>query len=261
MVKLLIISFVLIILIKLIIGKDNFYELIILFGKKGSGKSTHIAKMAYQYQKKGYKVYSNIDVSGCYIYDPKDIGEYTFEPNSVVFCDEIGIIWNNRNYKEFKDCVIQWFKYQRKYKIRMYAYSQSPDDFDITLRRLIDRLFIVKRIGNISIQIPVLNIIDVGHDHEGHGQIITNYKKAFFTSWKLTYLPRYYGLFESFDAPSLDLIEATYCDYNDISELYKSNKLWLIYQLELFKANIILKLRSISIFNKIFGYEDEPPHL
>lgn len=250
MVKLFICSLFLLLILKIIIGEDSFYKLIICFGKKGSGKSTLIAKLSQDYIKKGYKVYSNIDVAGTYKYDPSDIGLYTFEENSIVFCDEIGIIWNNRNYKEFKQCVIEWFKYQRKYKIRMYAFSQSAEDFDITLRRLIDELFIIKRIGNISIRIPVLLTIDVGHNQEGHGQFITNYKKAFFTSWKLTYLPRYFGLFESFDAPHLDLIESTYIEYNDVSRIYADNKRWILYQFDILKKLIHSKFRSLIFYVK-----------
>lgn len=235
-------------LLKVLIGEDSPYKLIICFGKKGSGKSTLIAKLAHEYIKKGKKVYCNIDVSGTYKYDPADIGLYTFEKDSIVFCDEIGIIWNNRNYKNFKKYVIEWFKYQRKYKIRMYAFSQSADDFDITLRRLIDELYIIKRIGNFSIRIPVSNNIDIGHNQEGHGQVINDYKKKFLTSWKLTYLPRYYGLFESFDAPKLDLIESTYVDYNEVSKLYTSTKLWILYQFKIWYTSLYQNFIKFYLF-------------
>ena len=37
----------------------NPYKLYMVFGKKGSGKTTLMTKLAFQYRKKGWKVYSD----------------------------------------------------------------------------------------------------------------------------------------------------------------------------------------------------------
>lgn len=218
--------------VAIFIQDSNPYSLTMIFGKKGSGKSSHIAKLSQKYIKQGRKVYTNFDVSGCFTYDPKDIGLNTFEPNSVVFLDEIGIVFNNRDYKNFKHCVMEWFKFQRKYKITMYIYSQSYEDCDKVIRLLIDRLCILQRIGKISILKPVSKIIGVGQDSNGNGNIVDSYKIQPFFTWKLTYLPRYYGLFSSFNPPELPILKSVYKDYDEFSSIYSDTKKWLIYTLK-----------------------------
>ena len=43
----------------------NPYKLYMVFGKKGSGKTTLMTKLALAYQKKGWKVYCDREVPGC----------------------------------------------------------------------------------------------------------------------------------------------------------------------------------------------------
>lgn len=230
---------------------NNKYCLTMIFGKKGSGKSSHIAKLSQKYIKQGRKVYTNFDVSGCYQYDPSDIGLSTFEPDSVVFLDEIGLIYNNRDYKNFKKCVMEWFKFQRKYKITMYIYSQSYEDTDKCIRLLIDRLALLERFGKISVYKPITKVIGVGTDSNGNGNIVDSYKILPFPTWQYTYLPRYYGLFSSFNPPELPILESVYKDYDEFSTIYTDTKKWLLYTLKMqynaiyeFLKKVILKWSS-----------------
>lgn len=70
----------------------------IRFGKKGSGKTCDIARESLKAQKRGKKVYSNIEIPGNYVFNPLDMKDFTFEPNSLVLIDEVGLIWNNRDF-------------------------------------------------------------------------------------------------------------------------------------------------------------------
>ncbi len=45
----------------------NPYKLFMVFGKKGSGKTTLMCKMALKYRKKGWHVYSNVHIPGTYL--------------------------------------------------------------------------------------------------------------------------------------------------------------------------------------------------
>ena len=47
----------------------NPYKLIMVFGKKGSGKTTLIAKLTYKYLKKGRPVYSTVPIPGAYLFN------------------------------------------------------------------------------------------------------------------------------------------------------------------------------------------------
>ena len=74
----------------------NPYKLIMVFGKKGSGKTTLITKLSQNYLKKGRLVYSTIDIPGCRTFDVADIGRYNLPEESILFIDEVGMIWENR---------------------------------------------------------------------------------------------------------------------------------------------------------------------
>ena len=115
------------------------YKTVMIIGKKGSGKTCDIAKRAIKAQKKGIKVYCSIEIPGCYLFDPLDLNNFTFEPGSLVLIDEVGLIWDNRDFKSFEKGVNTWFKYSRQYKIKVYLYSQAFD-IDLKIRNLCDQL-------------------------------------------------------------------------------------------------------------------------
>ena len=121
----------------------NPYKLIMVFGKKGSGKTTFLAKTAYQYLRKGYPVYSTERVPGVIQFDVEEIGKVTFPENAVILIDEVGMIWDNRNFKTFKPEVRDYFKYQRHEKHIVYLFSQTFD-IDIKLRNLTDCMYLCK---------------------------------------------------------------------------------------------------------------------
>lgn len=229
---------------------NNPYKLIMIFGKKGSGKTSYIAKMSMYYLRKGYTVYTNCHIKGTHQYDPKLIGQYTFPPNSIVFCDEVGIVWNNREYKNFQKCVLEWFKYQRQYKITMYLFSQVFDDNDKAIRSVTDKLYLIKRCGRFSFLRPIVKNVGIGQDQNGNGQIVDSYKFGSIFDIKLIWLSRYYGLFKSFNPPNLDIIQSTFEDYDDLSLIYRDTKKWFIYRFKCFifslKGFIYEKFKKIS---------------
>ena len=65
----------------------NPYKLIMIFGKKGSGKTTTLTKIAITDIRKGKKVYSTVKIPGTYYFNVSQIGIMTFEPNSTVLID------------------------------------------------------------------------------------------------------------------------------------------------------------------------------
>lgn len=119
----------------------NPCKLIMVFGKKGSGKTTFLVKRAVQYMRQGKTVYSTVYVPGVHLFNVDDVGNYTFEPGSVVFIDEVGMIWDNRNFKAFKPEVRDFFKLQRHYGITVFLFSQTFD-IDIKLRNLTDEMYL-----------------------------------------------------------------------------------------------------------------------
>lgn len=201
----------------------NPYKLVMVFGKKGSGKTTYIAKMAYKYLSKGKTVYSTVPLAipGLRLFDVNDVGRYSFPPDSVVFIDEVGMIWDNRNYKNFRTDVRDWFKLQRHYKVQVFLFSQTFD-IDVKLRNLTDSMYLLKSHFNfLSVCRRISrNITIVNASAESESRIADNLEfvpiwTALFGSKPLifTFVPHWAPLFDSFSVPDLDLIPSSSYDF------------------------------------------------
>ena len=123
----------------------NPYKLIFVFGKKGSGKSTLLTKLAIQYSRKKWSVFTTENIPGTQnISDPRQIFCMNFPEKSCIFIDEVSLIWDNRDFKTMDKRVIEWFRYQRHHKCRVYFFSQTFD-IDKKLRDLADDMFLVNK--------------------------------------------------------------------------------------------------------------------
>ena len=147
------------------------YVLNVYFGVPGSGKTTfaaYLTKWALheniiirlcrrfnnpisrlilksKFLKRRIDVYSNVPITGAYKLDAKkDIGFYHIE-NAKIIIDEAGIEYNNRNFKTFPPESIYFYKYHRHYETSVDVFSQSYEDMDITLRRLAQNFYVVRK--------------------------------------------------------------------------------------------------------------------
>lgn len=187
----------------------NPYKLIMIFGKKGSGKSTLQVKIAMQHIKKGWTVYCTTRLAGCY-YIPDDlIGQVQFRENSVLLVDEVGMIWDNRNFKNFSNDVRDWFKLQRHRKVKVYLFSQSFD-VDKKIRDLVDSMYLVGRCFRVFSYGKRINrnIIITKASSEAPSTLADelSFDSLFFFwcgSRILTYIPRYIKYFDSYEAVAL----------------------------------------------------------
>lgn len=188
----------------------NPYKLTMVFGKKGSGKSTLLVKLAYKFIAKGWNVYSTERIDGCFLIDYNDIGFVQFPPNSVLLIDEVGMIWDNRQFKNFKNEVRDWFKLQRHYRVRVYLFSQTFD-IDKKLRDLTDDMYLctciarvfsyAKRIRRKTVLTKPLGDAPSRIDEELR---FDSFLFAFFGSRMLTFIPAWSNFFDSHSVPSLD---------------------------------------------------------
>ena len=196
---------------RLFIKYRNPYKLYMVFGKKGSGKTTLMTKLSIQYRKKGWQVYSDRELPGCYQFKTEDFGKVSFPPNSLILVDEVGLVWDNRNFKSFPEHVKVYFKYQRQYRHVVYLFSQSFD-VDKKIRDMTDHLYIVQNFCNfLSIARRVtkhLTVVHADRSAQGESKIVDDYNidsllLAPFGSIRLTYIPKYVKYFKSFDPPKL----------------------------------------------------------
>lgn len=214
-------------LIKYLSKFRNPYKLIMVFGKKGSGKTTLITKLARKYLKRGIEVYSTIDVPGCRTFDVSLVGKCNFPEYSVVFIDEVGMIWDNRQYKSFSNDVRDWFKLQRHNKVTVYLFSQTFD-VDIKLRNLTDYMYLVQNhFGVLSIARKIMRgIVIVNPDGQSEARIADSLEFEPFIlslfglkSWIITWVPAWVKYFDSFDLP-----EKPPMPYTEIPDYVKKRK-------------------------------------
>lgn len=191
----------------------NPYKLYMVFGKKGSGKSSYLAKLALKYSRKKYIIYTNmidLNIPSVRYIDPKEIGKFVPEPHSVLLLDEVGMLYDNRHYKDFSNETRDFFKLQRHYKCIVYLASQSFD-VDKKLRDLTDEMYLVNNIfGYFSLIRPITKKITLTEASSmGESKIADNLKFKWIFSWKITYLPRYSKYFQSFLLPEHNFISYT----------------------------------------------------
>lgn len=208
----------------------NPYKLIFLFGKKGSGKTTNLTKIALQHIKRGWKVYSTIEIPGTYLFKVDQIGRFTFEPHSVVLIDEVGMIWDNRDFKTFRPDVRDFFKYQRQYKLKVYLFSQTFD-VDLKLRNLTDEMYLLTNFARVfSIQRRILKRITIKECADGTSTLSDTYEfdLPLFGGLKFTFIPRYVYYFKSYDPKKLAYINSQYYTMNDVQEKYMNTWAFLL---------------------------------
>lgn len=184
---------------------NNPFKLYIVIGKKGSGKSSFLCKVAKTYLKKGFSVYTNMSdctLPGIRLIDASKLGEFVPPKKSCVLLDECGILFDNRNFKSFRSDTRDFFKLQRHYECVVYLASQSLD-VDKKLRDLADCLFLVNNLFNwLSLVRPIRKRISlVEASAMGESRIADNLRFAWFPSWRFLVLPRYSRFFDSFVAP------------------------------------------------------------
>lgn len=180
----------------------------LFFGSPGCGKSSLACKLMY-YSDAPEK-YSNFDNDLSFTISSDCIGVYAFPDYSELYIDEAGIDYNNRNYKKLSSNAIEYFKLHRHFKNDIILFSQSWEDTDITLRRLTDELWYMKKKGPFTYCRKLRKAVRVNKETE---QIIDGYKFAGLL-WNLLppplhektffmfYRKPYFKHFDSYSKPS-----------------------------------------------------------
>lgn len=173
------------------------YTFTIAFGKKGVGKSCTMQKDLRKHYKKGWVCYadSSTDLPFVKRINAKQIYDIKFPRGSFVAIDEINLLWDNRDHKQFDQRVQKFFREQRKHGVKIYAYSQTFD-CDKKLRDLCDRLALQRKFLRIfSVRryyIKGPKIISA-RDARDHARAVDDLLKVpiIFGGVDFCYIPRY----------------------------------------------------------------------
>lgn len=191
----------------------NPYKLTMVFGKKGSGKSTLMVRMAYEYLAMGWTVFCTERLDGCIHINYEDIGFKEIPPNSLLLVDEVGMIWDNRNFKNFKNEVRDWFKLQRHYKVKVVLFSQTFD-IDKKLRDLTDDMFLCTNVARVFSWAKRITrrvvLVQPGPDTPARIDEELAYDSLIFWPFGsriLTFIPSWAPFFDSHNCPKLDEVD------------------------------------------------------
>ena len=191
----------------------NPYKLYLVFGKKGSGKSTYLVKIAQQHLKKGWLVYTNMEelmMPGVRHFNIDRLGDFVPPANSVLLLDEVGMIWDSRDYKVFKPCVRDFFKLQRHYHVKVYMASQTFD-VDKKLRDLTDGMFLhqnVLRVFTVGKRIT-RKVVLTQSTSEAESRISEDLVMLPFWNWTYTFIPKWAKYFDSHSIPDKPQLKYT----------------------------------------------------
>lgn len=189
----------------------NPYKLIFIIAKKGGGKTTTLTKESLKHLRKAWKVYTTFPVPGCFSIDYSDVGPYEFPERSLVVIDEVGMVWDNRDFEHFAKEVRDWFKLQRHRKVKVIMASQ---DFDVDkkIRKLCDEMYLLVNVFRVFSYakriVRRIDIVEANGSAGSESRIVDQLQyESFLLFWlgsrKLTFIPNWVKYFDSFDAPKL----------------------------------------------------------
>lgn len=180
-------------------------------GLPGSGKTSLLAAFASAYVKKGVHVYSNVyldlPLEHYTLIRPDWLGVYDIS-NGVVLLDEGEIIAESRSYKSFSKSMSDFFMLHRHYRVQVFVFCQRYKGVDVKIRTLCDRVYFVRKgLFGFTRYTPIEYRICVPEAGERLGEVVEGYRMPsglvrLFTT-KRIYRPKYYHLFDSYEAPFL----------------------------------------------------------
>ena len=208
------------------------------FGLPGCGKTTMLAKLAYDAVKRGKyeNVYSNVHVNipGVTFIDNDCIGTYELR-DCLLLIDEATLFADSRDYKKFSKGRLEYFLEHRHRNADIALFTQQWDGVDRKIRTITDRVYYINK-GLLfgkwfsrCYRIPYDIIIPDPKKAAGGeklGEIIQGYCKP---PWLIRifcmriYRPRYYPFFDSWELDPLPSLPAHYTpvdpDYFPASDL------------------------------------------
>lgn len=192
---------------------ENKYFAELYQGIPGTGKTGLCTKeIVMNQRKKTYdRVYCNFELPGSYLFNIDDIRyhKYKFKPNSLVLIDEAGVNLSNREFKKLDKDFIDWFAFLRHNKCRVKLYSQSTD-IDKKVRDKCQKYHIMSRWFVFTVDKTYYKTLKPQTNLEGIGEVVESLESGGIFEMRLHYLPRYVGLWDTYDYIKVPLIPSRY---------------------------------------------------
>lgn len=193
------------------------------FGLPGSGKTTVLAKLAYDAVRRGrYEyVFTNVhlNIPGVTIIDNDCIGKYELH-DCLLLIDEATLFADSRDYKKFDKGRLEYFLEHRHRNADIVLFTQQWDGVDRKIRVITDRVYYVykgvltKNWISSYYRIPYGIVIpDPKRGGDKLGEIVQGYSKP---PWyirlfaKRIYRPKYYKYYDSWELDPLPVLPTEY---------------------------------------------------
>ena len=188
-----------------------------IHGFPGAGKTTvltMIAQRALQGKStlglpKTTQVFTSFPCVGCYQLDFFQLGKLNFH-DCLIIIDEISLYADNRNFKNFSDALLYFFKLHRHANISLVWCSQSATDADKKIRGVTEKSYIIDAYGIFTAIKPIEKWHSV---RDGEPKEVFRLGKL--RSWKWCCRPHWYKYFDSYDRKPLPDFEPELweCDF------------------------------------------------
>lgn len=232
MIRYIFIIFVLLFVYYYIVSRPfkNDYLLKIIFGRKGSGKSTLLTKYAIKFNKLGWHVFSDSPIFGTYKLNDDWLGVYDFPENSVLLIDEGAIVFHQRNWKQFKTTMKDFFIMQRHKRVYVIIASQSFN-VDKVIRDLSDCLYLcVNYMGIFTVAKKIHRGVKLANtENDNEGFIADSYQWELPWTWDFVYIPRWIKFFNSYRADPLPRVSRVKYRFENEPYLYRLTD-WRFYK-------------------------------
>lgn len=184
-----------------------------IFGLPRSGKTTTATAIAqsalkgkrfFSELRKDYKhVFTSFQCSGCNKLDFELLKKYAF-PDSLIIIDEISLYADNRQFKNFDEGLLYFFKMHGHFHIDLVWLSQSAGDADKKIRDVTDTLYLLE-----PSKIPDYSVIKkIYHNYSFKNRAITDcYDIASRLEWKYFSRKKWYKYFDSYEHKELPIFD------------------------------------------------------
>lgn len=193
-----------------------------IFGKKGSGKSTLLTKYSVKFNQLGWHVFSDTAIFGTYKLDANWMGVYDFPPNSVLLIDEGAIVFHQRNWKQFKASMKDFFILQRHKRVYVIVASQSFN-VDKVIRDLTDELYLCVNYMNVFTMAKRIHrgVKLANQESDSEGFIGDSYSWDLPWTWSFVWIPRWVKFFNSFRDEPLPKVKRIRWQFENEPYLFK----------------------------------------
>lgn len=197
---------------------------ILIFGKRGCGKSSDIVRRAREHKKKNKGRVFCTDPTMCqndlceYI-DPKDLGRVRIPKGSLLLIEECGVLFHKRGFSDKDQSAImkrfrRYLKYVRHEEIASVVMYSQCYDIDLSLKEACSELWLYTRFGCYTYGKKINKSVVLTTDSDGNGTMsdsFTFYPFFIRGSRRINFMPRYINAYDSFSKlPDLEDYDKVY---------------------------------------------------